>query len=256
MPESSFDAIAKNYDRDFTYSSIGRMQRQRVHHFLTQTLKGKKLNILEVNCGTGEDAIWLSAMGHAVIATDISTEMIAVAKVKAPQIDFRVCAFNELRQKFDGQKFDLIFSNFGGLNCLDRNMLAELQTSFSDLLHENGQLVVVFISKKSWMERLYFQFKRMPEKANRRMHADQAQLSPGISQNTYCYATNELMEIFHSFRLQHSYPIGIVIPPSYLEKAFHKLILFTPLTMALEIFLSRFSFLGDYGDHIYVDFRK
>ena len=38
--------------------------------------------MLEINCGTGIDADWLAKKGHFVIASDISSKMIEIAKNK------------------------------------------------------------------------------------------------------------------------------------------------------------------------------
>jgi len=79
----AFDDLAKDYDVGFTESAIGKMQRNRVWHFLGhRILSSEKSKILEVNCGTGVDAIWLADKGHEVLATDISPEMIERASSK------------------------------------------------------------------------------------------------------------------------------------------------------------------------------
>ena len=79
-----FDILAQNYDADFTSSAIGRLQRNRVWSYLNPIIKeaGRPLKILEINCGTGDDAIQLATMGHRVIATDSSAGMIEKAKEK------------------------------------------------------------------------------------------------------------------------------------------------------------------------------
>ena len=79
----SFDISAPLYDDVFTNSHIGKLQRKLVYSFLKKNLpKNQNLEILEINCGTGHDAIWLANQGHQIIATDISSEMISVAKAK------------------------------------------------------------------------------------------------------------------------------------------------------------------------------
>src|SRR4030095_16876991 len=80
---SAFDAIAIEYDKNFNESLIGREQRHVTRHWLQKFLqKKKKLDILEINCGTGEDALWLASLGHTVVATDQSAEMIFEAEKK------------------------------------------------------------------------------------------------------------------------------------------------------------------------------
>ena len=79
----SFDIAATTYDNTFTYSKIGKLQRNLVYEHLSKILPiDHNLDILEINCGTGHDAIWLANQGHRVLATDISSEMISIARSK------------------------------------------------------------------------------------------------------------------------------------------------------------------------------
>ena len=82
--KANFDHHAINYDAYFSNSLIGKAQRERVHYFLNKQLEKKKKNlrVLEINCGTGIDADWLAKKGHFVIASDISSKMIEIAKNK------------------------------------------------------------------------------------------------------------------------------------------------------------------------------
>ena len=126
--QQAFDTIAEEYDTSFTHSIIGRAQREIVWSYLEKTLpKNNNLNILELNCGTGEDALWFAKKGHKVLATDISEKMLEIAKqkianagfgssVQTLQIDIKDIADVQIKEKFD-----LIFSNFGGINCLTFN---------------------------------------------------------------------------------------------------------------------------------------
>ena len=73
-----FDQMAADYDDVFTRSMIGRAQRDSVWSVLNRTFRSGD-HILELNCGTGEDALFLSRNSIAVTACDASEQMIAVA---------------------------------------------------------------------------------------------------------------------------------------------------------------------------------
>ena len=84
-----FDKAALTYDNDFTHTNIGKLLRKRVWNYLETIIEpGSKLDILELNCGTGVDAIWLGQNGHNVMATDLSSEMIKIAqkKIEKPEL--------------------------------------------------------------------------------------------------------------------------------------------------------------------------
>ena len=166
MPEQSpFDILAETYDADFTRSQIGKLQRKRVRQLLTKILKSHKqsLKILEINCGTGEDALWLAEMGHTVVATDASSAMIKKAQQKLAasgfiieQITFLQCSFSELSLVLKQEKFDVVFSNFGGINCINKNEILQLSNDLSNLLNDKGIVFLTVMSRYCFWETLYY----------------------------------------------------------------------------------------------------
>ena len=75
--DSSFDSAAPLYDDDFTFSEIGKLQRDRVYYWLSEMkLFEKSKRVFEINCGTGYDAQHFFEKGLKVVATDASLEMI------------------------------------------------------------------------------------------------------------------------------------------------------------------------------------
>jgi ubiquinone/menaquinone biosynthesis C-methylase UbiE len=92
--KTPFDQSAAAYDADFSFSMIGRAQRDIVHEYLENNLNfGKVLRILELNCGTGEDALFFAKKGADVLATDISEKMLETAKekVKSAGLENKIC---------------------------------------------------------------------------------------------------------------------------------------------------------------------
>src|SRR6478735_8640393 len=111
---ASFDIAASNYDTTFTNTIIGKLQRNLVYEQLSKIIENQKpKTILEINCGTGEDAIWLAKQNYKVTATDISEKMIAISKSKESleNLEFKQMDINCLNEHFGGKNFDLIFSD-------------------------------------------------------------------------------------------------------------------------------------------------
>ena len=121
-----FDHIAPTYDSLFTQSVIGQLQRKQVWKYVQgviDQLDGYEM--LELNYGTGEDLQLFGETGFNLVATDLGGEVRKISEKTAAQLTLqhRVCSqyidlgsFNEtLFQK----KFDLVFSNFGGMNCVN-----------------------------------------------------------------------------------------------------------------------------------------
>lgn len=252
---AEFDAVAADYDLNFTETNIGKAQRALVWNYLTKHLPSKKLKILEVNCGTGADAQWLHALGHEVIATDLSSEMISVAKQKrSPEISFEVAGFQDVKEKFEGQTFDLIFSNFAGLNCVSKLQIQAIQKDFSALLKPNGKFIGVFLGEYCWQERLYFRIKNQAEKVNRRLSETAANLDNRSMQLTTCFSPEALKELFVDFKFVRQLPIGLLVPPSYFEAQLKDWPQLVRLLQSLESVIA-FPKWANHADHFLIEFE-
>ncbi len=97
---ADFDQAAATYDNYFTFSEIGKKQRALVYEKLQKQLKDTN-KILEINCGTGEDAIWLANQNFLVTATDISKNMIEIAQSKSnvKNLTFKILDINTLSEE-------------------------------------------------------------------------------------------------------------------------------------------------------------
>ena len=119
-----FDSMAQDYDRLFTASSIGQRMRAAVWRRLDAAFRPGE-RVLELNCGTGEDAIYLGGRGVRVLATDASREMLGVSRAKVERAGLRGLVevahmpIEDLAQHPPPAPFDGVLSNFGGLNCVD-----------------------------------------------------------------------------------------------------------------------------------------
>ena len=252
---SDFDVAAISYDEKFTFSSVGIAQRNLVwHHIKRMNLKEHK-TVLEVNCGTGEDAKRWSDLNKAVKSTDISPKMIELAKSKFPKIDFETLDINKIK-KYE-ENYDLLFSNFGGLNCLSKQ---ELETFFSDVnkqLPAHGRMILVIMGKKCLWDRMFLILKGKWKERNRRntesfidVNVDQ------VPVKTWYYSPKELKNLAGSqFESEGIYPIGLLVPPSYLASRFANKKGLMKFLEFLDRLLS-FRFLANYADHYLIVLKK
>ncbi len=261
MDSAAFDAYAQSYDHHFTNTAVGKLQRARVRSFFSRYVSGKK-NILEVNCGTGEDAVWLACSGHSVLATDVSSHMIKIAESKADNkkianLEFQQCHFRELG-KFKNKKFDLLFSNFGGLNCVSPDQLRDISSVFSELVNKNGVLFLVIMGRKCRWEKFYFRQKNEQAKANRRLSTEAVQANVnGEKVDTWYFSPSEISSAFSAhFKTIATRPVGLFIPPSYLDNYFAgKKILLSMLNVLEKLFGNIQSF-SDHADHYLIILEK
>ncbi|MBT8381678.1 MAG: class I SAM-dependent methyltransferase [Ignavibacteria bacterium] len=262
---SAFDSIAENYDATFTQTKIGKAQREIVWGYLESVLIDKdNLKILELNCGTGEDAVWFSKKGHTVLATDVSDNMLRVTEIKArknnlnDKIETKAIDLSKINEVNIDEKFDLIFSNFGGINCLTFEELFKLPNSLSRLVKPGGRLIMVIMPTFCWWEMFYFSLKLNLKNAFRRSSTKSVKVKlNGEEILTEYYTPILINKVFgKEFKRVGLKPVGFFIPPSYLKKFFsqkHKTFNFIK---KLELFVTNWSLLSNYSDHYLIDFVK
>lgn len=118
----AFTAQSGGYDRYDASNKILIWMRNRVRRHVLQHLK-KGDTILELNAGTGLDALFFAQQGYAVLATDLSDGMVQQIEEKIAcnhmnqKMRVKQCSYTHLNT-LKGETFDYVFSNFGGLNCI------------------------------------------------------------------------------------------------------------------------------------------
>lgn len=261
----AFDAIADQYDQTFTETLTGRQQRVQVHTHLQQLFQDADIqHVLEVNCGTGVDACWLVQQGKTVLATDISAQMIAAADRKRQRLPKQLQESLQLQQvsanelKPGEQKYDLLFSNFGGLNCLSPAEIAAFFDNAAQLLRPGGYLIMVIMGRFCWWESLYFSLKGSFYTAFRRLRREptNAQLDNQTSIPTWYYGPKDLATKGTGFQHHALCPIGFWLPPSYLDPFFQRRPgLFRRLNK-LEKKTEKWSWLAYASDHYYLSLKR
>ncbi len=260
---NSFDPVAGIYDDTFSNALIGKAQRDIVWEYL----RGKNIenkNILEINCGTGVDAIFLSK-NNTVTASDASEIMLKIIEEKIRQNALqRSCKtlLWDLNYPFPGdgvEKFDLVFSNFGGLNCLSPEALKNLSGELYNLLKPDGKMIFVVMGRKCIWESLYFILKGKFKSAFRRRSKQviKAQLTENTFVDTYYYSPRELVLFFkQNFTLRKKLPVGFFIPPSYLEPFFKRKNRLLQFLSQLDRRVNNIGILSNYADHYLIELEK
>lgn len=252
---AAFDAFAAAYDDDFTHTTLGRLLRPRVWEVLARYFPAGS-HVLELACGTGEDALWLAGRGVRVTATDGAAEMVRVAQAKvaragvATAVTVRQCSLQAIayrpEQLGPPATFDGAFSNFGGLNTLSEwQPLAE---ALGQLVRPGGVLVLVPMGPFCPWEIGWHLLHGQWRVAFRRFGGP----APAVIGNTtipiwYPSARQLRREFGPWFRPVSTSSLGLWLPPSYLEHlAVRRPGLFTRLAR-LERRTAHLT--GGWGDH-------
>ena len=163
-----WDNAAAKYDRNFAGTLIGQTRRHSVWRDLERAFRPGQ-RVLELNCGTGIDAIHLADRGIQVLACDISPRMIQIARQEAAVsglaalLDFRVLPTEALDRLELELPFDGAFSNFSGLNCVED--LSAVARNLARLLKPGARLLTCMIGHFVPWEIAWFLAHGKPAKA-------------------------------------------------------------------------------------------
>jgi ubiquinone/menaquinone biosynthesis C-methylase UbiE len=213
---SAFDEMAPCYDVSFTHTAVGQALREMVWSRLKSTFRASE-RVLELGCGTGEDARWLARSGIEVVATDASEKMLEIASAKlgrerggAP-VAFRCMRMEDLAGLEDARLFDGAFSNFGAINCVAN--LPTLVAEVARRLAPGARLVWVVMGRHVPWEWIWYTVRGKPGKALRRYKRHGAQWR-GMS---ITYPTpRELSAVLGThFEVVRVSALGCALPPSY-----------------------------------------
>jgi len=218
-----FDAVARAYDASFTNSLIGRAQRESVWREMDRRFRlGQR--VLEINCGTGVDALHLAARGIQVVACDASAEMIAVARQRRDashyrdHVDLRLLAIEQIGQLENQGVYDGVLSNFAGLNCVpDLQCVAR---DLARLVKPGGRAILCLFGRYCVWEIFWYLLQGDVRKALRRLRGNGvvANLAPGHRVLVRYPSVGSIQRDFAPhFRLVSWKGAGIAVPPSYLE---------------------------------------
>jgi len=250
----AFDALANTYDQKFTHSLIGRAQRDAVWKSLRLVFRpGDRL--LELNCGTGEDAFFLSRQGVSVVACDASKQMIHAAQQRLDDrhrdatVAFVHLATEQLGELEMDYSFDGVFSNFSGLNCVaDLEATAE---ALAKRVRPGGRLLLCLSTRFCILETLHFMFQGRWRQAFRRW-TGRTEASIGGLAFAVQYPTIRRLRKFFSphFTLRSYSGVGVALPPSYLEQWARDHPRVFQLLCNVEPILSAVPILRVTGDHV------
>jgi len=253
----SFDQYAKNYDDDFSNSKIGLSQRKRVWTYLDEYLSGKeKLEILELSGGTGEDVKFFLAKEQQVLYTDASQKMLEIARGKSmsnSNAEFKILDLYHLDSFDSNKKFDLIYSNFGGLNCIDEKQFKKLDHFANKYLKQEGDLILIVMPKHTILDRIYRILKGLP-KIKRSSNVPTSINVEDRKVDTFFYDAGDLQSILSSFELHSKKVVGFF--PSFFEKGFSKHPILWRMSQPIETLFTRFEFLVNYADHFLIHLKR
>jgi len=222
LAAAAFTQQANKFDELYSGNTIIKYKRKRVREHLSKIIAPGQ-HILELNSGTGEDAIWLGQHSCKVHATDISIGMQKVLKQKVRDADLQklitseICSFTDLENLRERGPYDVIFSNFAGLNCTGN--LDKVLASFANLLKPKGAVTLVLLPKFCLWDFLLI-FKGKLKTATRRLFSRNGANARVEKTRFKCWYYNPsfvIKHLKHDFDLLSIEGLCTIVPPSYIE---------------------------------------
>ena len=264
LSEIPFDIAADTYDDTFTNSLIGRAQRQVVWDELDRVFHSGD-RVLELNCGTGVDALHLADRGVRVLACDVAPRMIEVANRRlsklAARVEFRILATERIREIGESAgfaAFDGAFSNFAGFNCIED--MSAVARDLAQLLRPHAPMVLCLFGRFCAWEIFWYLAHGQPGKAFRRLQANGCSARPSGSRTALhvrYYSTRRLASIFTpEFRLIRWKGVGVTVPPSYIEPSAQRFPGALDDLVSLDCWLSTLPLVRGLADHVLLTFER
>jgi SAM-dependent methyltransferase len=265
---SAFNSLAPTYDVDFTESPIARYLRRRVHERLLNHFHMGD-TVLELGCGTGEDALLLGTQGINVIATDSSFAMLDIACTKTahlPNVSITRLDLNDLTAEnteypdfsssfSEASVVNGVFSNFGALNCLDR--WDRLAAWLANHVKSGGIAAFGIMSPYCLWEMIWHGLHRDFRVTFRRLRREAEFQSGGKSLSIHYPTIRRLKRDFAPyFKLIHVEPLGFFLPPSDVYPIIEERPRLQKILMSGERNVAQLAFLAPFADHYWIEFER
>ena len=268
-PAHAFTLAAPHYDADQARNRVARWSRSRSLSLLTRFFRPGDY-LLEIGCGTGEEALHMARMGARIVATDAAPGMIASlqAKLKAepPALQNKITPLvlpasklDQLSPRYGELPFDGAYSSFGPLNCEPH--LAPISAALSQLIKPGGYVLLSFINRYCAWETLWHLFHAKGRSAFRRWsgltHATVRSQWQATRIVVYYPSARELEQIFSPhFDIIAKIALPWLLPPQYLDSLFHKKkALFNLIAHADHKLAARWPF-NLLGDHLVLVLKR
>jgi len=220
----AFDDVAPSYDATFTHGQLGRWLREVVWREMAPLFTAGD-TVLDLGCGTGEDACYLAGRGVAVVAADASPGMLGETATKASLLGVadRVSIHrldllgprieSDLASLTGDRALDGAYANFGPFNCVpDRRRLAR---GLSGVIKPGGALLAVVMVPLCPWEVGWYLIHAHPRTAIRRFRRGIRSQVGGGELRVWYPSPRRLREEFDPY-FEHvtTLGVGVMLPPS------------------------------------------
>lgn len=254
---AAFDSLAGQYDELFGHNAIIERLRKKIYSTIDFLVR-PPARILDINCGTGTDGLYLAEKGFSVVGIDLSPRMISEAANKSKgfhNIRFIQGSYENL-QSMEASEFDLVLSNFGGLNCTSN--LIGVGTQVAAKLKAGGCFVAVIMPSFSLWETVAYGYRGKMKEAFRRLNPRGTETQfHGNRFKVYYFSPREVSRaLAPEFEVIESYALNVFSPPPHAWKIAARFPALTAMSEEIDDLIRHIPLFRSIGDHTVIVLRK
>ena len=257
----AFDSVAADYDGPRGNNALIQEMRWEMWRWLDLTFAPGG-HLLDLGCGTGLDAVRMARVGHRVIATDWSDQMVrrtterAAQEQLTPRVAALVAGAHELHRLEGEGTYDGAYSNLGPLNCVPA--LGAMSRELFRLLKPGGSLVFTVIGRVCPWEIAHYLGRR--HWARLRIRYARGFVPVGMNNHTvwtHYYAPREFYRAFkREFALTHFRGLCLFAPPPYISWVHDRHPRWHERLWRLDRALAAYPVVRGLGDHFLIVMRS
>jgi len=162
---NGWDRYALDYEKLLVPNTVYYLTKQVMHHLVDQhkgTNRNGQVDVLDINCGTGNDFPFFFDRGWSVVGCDGSEGMLNRAYenyhafINSGKLRLYSGMIEDIGENtFQPRQFDLIFSVTGGFSYVTDEQLVTINNTVSKFLKKDGVLIVAHLNKYCVPEMLY-----------------------------------------------------------------------------------------------------
>jgi len=232
---------------------------QRIQHETFQP--GERL--LELGCGTGDEALALAAYGCKVVATDASTEMIRIAREKArrhpagDRVKFAQGHARDIDRLLGGEpdgSYDGAYSSFA---LSYEQELTRVRRALSRLVRPAGSFLVAATNRLCLAEWAVAMASLHPSFSGRRLAANTLHNVGGSQTRIYCRTPGRLAGAFApDFLPERTWALPAILPPHYMNRPLKRWPSLVDILERIDPAVSGLPIVRAFGDHTVIRLRR
>lgn len=261
-PSIAYDRYAAVYDALLDENRINAyMRRQMLSAHRTAFHPGDKL--LEIGCGTGDEALELARNGCEIIAVDPSEEMLNRAREKADRLPYgsRVTFLKgyarevgELLSRSKEAFFDGAYSSFALSYEPD---LGPVRDALRRFVRPGGILLLAIMNRTCAVEYAIATITIRLSIAGRRLSPSTRHKVGTVTTEVFARTVPEVHRVFsRAFKLIEIRAIPALIPPAYMNRVTRRAPSLLDMLMRIDPLFARLPLWRALGDHTLFSYRR